>query len=154
MVDPHGGLWWTRAAVTDGRAMPQRRPRLAPGQMPSLQDGGCSCTQSILISDGHNNSITSILNSVFDSPIVITSARVVRLVADEVGSTWFTVSAGTLLMSSTYASTSTTISGAGGARAERNGRFCTALRLLKHRHNDGEHNQISKSKKSGPARES
>jgi hypothetical protein len=77
-------------------------------------DFSCSCTQSILISDGHNNSITSILNSVFDSPIVITSARVVQLVADEVGSTSFTVTAGTLLMSTTYAFTSTTISGAGG----------------------------------------
>src|ERR1700726_552537 len=29
-----GGLWWTCAAVTDDRAMPQWRRRLAPGQMP------------------------------------------------------------------------------------------------------------------------
>ena len=38
MVDPHGRLWWTRAAITDDRSMPQLWSRLAPGQMPSLQD--------------------------------------------------------------------------------------------------------------------
>jgi hypothetical protein len=38
MIDPYGGLWRTRAAVTDAWAMPQRRTWLAPGQMASLQD--------------------------------------------------------------------------------------------------------------------
>jgi hypothetical protein len=38
-AEPHGRLWRPSAAVTDDRAMSQRRLRLAPGQMPSVQDG-------------------------------------------------------------------------------------------------------------------
>jgi hypothetical protein len=36
MVDPDGSLWRTGAAVANDRAMPQRRVRLATGQVPSL----------------------------------------------------------------------------------------------------------------------
>jgi hypothetical protein len=77
-------------------------------------DFSCGCAASFVIADGHNNSVTSFVNSVFDSPIGITNAKAVQMIGDEVGSTAFTISAGTLLMSSTYALASTTIGGPGG----------------------------------------
>jgi Pectate lyase superfamily protein len=77
-------------------------------------DFSCGCSGSFVIADGHNNSITGFLHSVFDSPIGITNARVVQITASEVGNTNFTVSAGTLIMSGTYAFATTTISGSGG----------------------------------------
>lgn len=86
-------------------------------------DFTCACLGSFVIADGHNNSITGIMNSVFDSPIGITNAKFVQLVADEVGSTAFTVSAGTLMMVATGAFASTTISGAGAKACSANVNF-------------------------------
>jgi hypothetical protein len=40
MVDPHGGLWRPRTALTDHRPMSEWRLRLAAGEMPSLQYRG------------------------------------------------------------------------------------------------------------------
>jgi hypothetical protein len=38
LVDPHGGLWRTRAALADDRSMPRRRLGLTRGGVQSLQD--------------------------------------------------------------------------------------------------------------------
>jgi len=40
VVDPHGGIWRTRATLADDRAMPQWRLRLAAGAMPPLRNRG------------------------------------------------------------------------------------------------------------------
>jgi hypothetical protein len=52
---PHGGLRRPSAAVADDRTMPQRRLRLAPGQMPALPDRGQHSARSCPPTAGHTD---------------------------------------------------------------------------------------------------
>jgi hypothetical protein len=76
-------------------------------------DLSCSCTFSMHIDDGNNNSMTSVLNSVFDSEIFINHARFVQLGFNELGSTGLVINAGSMALGGNAALTSTTITGAG-----------------------------------------
>src|SRR5580704_4521314 len=55
MVYPQGGLRSTRPAVTNHRAMSRWRTRLAPGQMPSVQDGSQHPARLRSAAEGHTD---------------------------------------------------------------------------------------------------
>lgn len=76
-------------------------------------DFSCGCNGSVVIADGHNNSITGISNSVMDSSIGITNARTVQFINDEFGSTAFTISAGITQVTNNIFFASTNIGGGG-----------------------------------------
>jgi hypothetical protein len=123
-VNSIGANWYERAKLdsisagipsTFGFVQGVNAPGLTIAENHLIQtDLSCSCAHSLYIDDGSNNSITSVINGVLDSPIFINHARFVQIVSDEVGSTSFAVNNGTLMMSSTAALATTTISGGGG----------------------------------------
>ncbi len=80
-------------------------------------------TYSLYIDDGANTSITHFDGSVFDSPIFINHAKWVQITGSEVGSTSFTINAGTLMMTGTGAFGATTVSGAGAKACAANANF-------------------------------
>jgi hypothetical protein len=70
-------------------------------------------TDSVLISDTNNSSVTKFIAGIFSSPFIQTNARYVQVSGSEFGSATMTVTAGTLVMSSSVGLTAITVTGAG-----------------------------------------
>lgn len=70
-------------------------------------------TNSVLISDTNNSSVTKFIGGIFSSPFVVTNARYVQVSGGEFGSATMTISAGTLVMSASVGLTAITATGAG-----------------------------------------